>query len=102
MDSEKKMREKSLVHLFPDMLVDEISEHLKNYHTNFLVKQRALKLMNGLYLDVENETKEKWQEIFQIKSTDEQGEVEIVDIIEQDPAETIPPGEDVMDAEERE
>lgn len=50
MDLEKKMRQRSLVHLFPDMSVDEISEHLNNYHTNFLVKQRSLKLMNGLIL----------------------------------------------------
>lgn len=98
-NSEKKMRERSLVHLFPDILVDKISEHLKNYQTNFLVKQRALKMMNGLYLEVEKETKEKWQEIFQIKSADEQGEVEIVDITEQDPAGTIQLDEDIMDTE---
>lgn len=30
MDLEKQMRERSLVHLFPDMSIDEIKEHLKN------------------------------------------------------------------------
>lgn len=64
MDSEKQIRERSLVHLFPDMSIPEIKEHLTTYKSKFLVKQRALKLMNGLYIDVENETKEKWLDIF--------------------------------------
>lgn len=38
MDSEKQIRERSLVHLFPDMSVAEIKEHLTTYNSKFLVK----------------------------------------------------------------
>lgn len=41
--------------------------------------------MNGLYIDVENETKAKWQEIFKQKDVDEQSQIEIVDVTEQGP-----------------
>lgn len=89
------------------MSVVEIKEHLKTFNTKFLIKQRALKLMNGLYIEVENETKEKWREIFRIKDAGEQATVEIVDVTEkdldvakQDPANTIKIDEDIMDNEE--
>lgn len=116
MDSEKQIKERSLAHLFSNMSVAEIKEHLTTYNSKFFVKQRALKLMNGLYIDVENETKAKWQEIFKIKDVDEQTTVEIIDVTEhdpdvteqgpdateQDPADTIQIDEDVMDTKEPE
>lgn len=69
--------------------------------------------MNGLYIDVEKETKAKWQDIFKIKDVGEQSQVEIVDVTEkdpdvtekgpdatkQDPANTIQFDEDIMNAE---
>lgn len=62
--------------------------------------------MNGLYIEVENETKAKWQEIFKVKDVGEQATVEIVDVTEQgpdvteqDPSDTIQIDEDVMDTE---
>lgn len=38
MDSEKQIRERSLVHLFPNMSIAEIKEHLTTYNSKLLVK----------------------------------------------------------------